>query len=357
MIVRKYVIPALAVVGIVYMTHTVISGSEPVVPAAPIASPATSPFTSAVSGAGVIEASTENIEIGAHRGGVVSGVAVRVGDRVKKGAPLFTIDERAARAELAVREAALSSAQREVDLLRQMPRPENLPPAESRVLEARARLADMSDMFTRAENAERASAATSEEVSRRRYAVEVARQALSEAEGELALLKAGAWSPELAVAQAQADAALAQVEAARTELELLTVRAPIDGEILQLNVRPGEHAPAGDNAEALIVMGATDTLHVRVDIDENDAWRVKPGMRAVAFLRGNASMRAEVSFVRVEPLVVPKRSLTGSSAERVDTRVLQAIYAFPRTALPAYVGQLVDVYIDAGDEETPPAAG
>jgi HlyD family secretion protein len=53
--------------------------------------------------------------------------------------------------------------------------------------------------------------------------------------------------------------------------------------------------------------------------------------------------------VRVEPYVTPKTSLTGSSTERVDTRVLQVIYSFPPHALPAFVGQQLDVFI-----ETPP---
>jgi len=40
--------------------------------------------------------------------------------------------------------------------------------------------------------------------------------------------------------------------------------------------------------------------------------------------------------VRFEPYVVPKRSLTGDSTERVDTRVLQAIYSFDRGDLTIY---------------------
>src|SRR5262249_39172606 len=43
----------------------------------------------------------------------------------------------------------------------------------------------------------------------------------------------------------------------------------------------------------------------------------------------------------------PKRSLTGASTERVDTRVLQILYSFEREALPVFVGQQVDVFIEA----------
>ena len=93
-------------------------------------------------------------------------------------------------------------------------------------------------------------------------------------------------------------------------------------------------------------LGDLDRLHLRVDIDENDAWRFKPETRAVASLRGNRDLKADLVFVRVEPYVTAKTSLTGSSTERVDTRVLQVIYSFDRSALPAYVGQQMDVFIE-----------
>jgi hypothetical protein len=53
--------------------------------------------------------------------------------------------------------------------------------------------------------------------------------------------------------------------------------------------------------------------------------------------------------------VIPKRSLTGESTERVDTRVLQLIYAFDRASMPIFVGQQMDVYIQS-DVELPTTA-
>ena len=39
-------------------------------------------------------------------------------------------------------------------------------------------------------------------------------------------------------------------------------------------------------------------------------------------------------------------SLTGASTERVDTRVLQAVFAFERGSRPIYVGQQMDLFIE-----------
>jgi hypothetical protein len=53
-----------------------------------------------------------------------------------------------------------------------------------------------------------------------------------------------------------------------------------------------------------------------------------------------------LEFVRFEPYVIPKKSLTGDSIERVDTRVLQVIYRIRDAEPSVYVGQQMDVYID-----------
>jgi HlyD family secretion protein len=87
-----------------------------------------------------------------------------------------------------------------------------------------------------------------------------------------------------------------------------------------------------------------------VNVDENDAWRVRPNAQAIGYLRGNNQIKAPLRFVRFEPYVVPKVSLTGDSTERVDTRVLQVIYSFERGSLPIYPGQQMDIYIDASPE-------
>jgi HlyD family secretion protein len=134
------------------------------------------------------------------------------------------------------------------------------------------------------------------------------------------------------------------------ELERLTVRAPVAGMVLQLNVRAGEFAPAGALSTPLVLMGTVDPLHVRVDIDENDAWRFQHGAAATASVRGNREIATALEFAYLEPYVVPKRSLTGDTAERVDTRVMQAVFRFERGALPIRVGQQMDVFIEVTDE-------
>ncbi|MCC7476485.1 MAG: HlyD family efflux transporter periplasmic adaptor subunit [Pirellulales bacterium] len=163
------------------------------------------------------------------------------------------------------------------------------------------------------------------------------------------LLKAGAWKYDKQVAQAAVDRAMAEVEQAQVELDRLTVKALGDGEVLQVNVRPGEFVGAPPD-EALIVLGSTDQLHVRVDIDEYDIPRFTPNSPARATLKGQSNHFFPLKFVRVEPYVIPKKSLTGDNTERVDTRVLQVIYAVEGKH-PLFVGQQVDVFVDTSHPE------
>ena len=300
--VRKYMIPVLALVGILFALWMLRQGSKPVIHAEPVADPPHVEFTNRISGTGIVEASSRNISIGAHLPGIVARVHVKVGERVKAGSPLFSIDDRARLADLAVREA--------------------------RVREAEANLQDLRAQLQIAEKVKDPRAISADDLNKRRFAAQAAEARLANA--------------------------AAEVKAARVDIDLLTVRAPIEGDVLQVNIRPGEYAPSGVTAQPLILLGSLDRLHVRVDIDENDAWRFRQQAPAVAFVRGNPSFKTNLRFEYVEKYVIPKRSLTGESTERVDTRVMQVVYSFNRSDLSVYPGQLMDVYIE--DRSAAPAA-
>ncbi len=302
--IRKYLLPALAFAGIVLGIYVAIQGAKTVKPATPVAAPAQSPYKDFVAGAGIIEASTENIAIGTIVAGVVARIYVEIGSNVKAGAPLFTIDDRAQLSQIALLEASVKVAE--------------------------AQLTAAKDSLAFDEKLVSTGAVTKEDTINRRNAV--------------------------IIAEAQVAQVKAQLSAATTVLEEMTVRAPVDGQVMQLKVRLGEYAPSGVLATPLIMFGNVNLLHLRVDVDENDAWRVKPGAPALGCLRGSKDITTPLKFVRFEPYVVPKVSLTGDSTERVDTRVLQVIYSFDRGDRQIFVGQQMDVFIDNTTPEAKPTA-
>lgn len=348
----KYGIPLLALAGVATATRTVIQTAKTPVPPPPAVEPARAPFDSYIAGAGIVEASSENLAIAALVPGVVVEAPIVVGQAVKAGDLLFRIDTRDFEAQLEIERAALDAAQARLERLQAFPRIEDLRAAQARLIESQATLSEARDSQALADAISDPRAMSREERNRRRSAVEAATARVAAAQAALDLQNDGAWKPDLAVARAEVEQARARMRAMTTQIERASVRAPLEARVLMVNVRAGEYAPTGLLAQPLVMLGAVETLHVRADIDENDAWRFQPGSRAYAFVRGNREIKTPLEFVLVEPYVIPKRSLTGESTERVDTRVLQALYRFDPAAMNVYVGQQVDVFVEA-----PPIGG
>ncbi len=118
-----------------------------------------------------------------------------------------------------------------------------------------------------------------------RYAYYAAKATYAKAKADLEQILAGSWKEDIEIARAAVQLAQSQVESIKTNLERLIVRAPMDGEVLQLNVRLGQFA-AMTWKEPMIVLGDSKRLHVRVDIDETDLLYFSKGAEAIATLKG-----------------------------------------------------------------------
>ena len=342
---RRMSLPVLALAALIlaggaaWKWRTVKSATSP------LQAPPATDYKHTVGAVGLVEASSENISISTAVSGLVVRVYVKAGDHVSAGQYLFSLDDRDLQAELITRRAALDAARERLAKLEASPRPEEIPPAEARVREAEAALADAAVQQKLIESVSDRRAIREEDLQRRREATKLAQAKVDEARNALALLKAGAWAPDVKIAKAEVASAETQVKKTQTDIERLTMRAPVAGEVLQVNVRAGEYAQVGALSKPLIVMGDTSRLNVRVDVDENEGWKVRSDAPAEAAERGNSTKKVPLEFVRFEPYVVPKKSLTGDSTERVDTRVLQVIYQFKDAKVPFRVGQQMDVFI------------
>lgn len=362
----RYVLPAVAVATLTFAAVQMTKAQQKPPPVSPPIEPGKSPYARQLAGAGIVEPETENIAVGSNVNGVVQRVTVAVGQTVKPGDRLFQLDDRSLKAELAVRQALRDSAQATLDKLLLPPRAEERPAFDAKVLEAEANRRDLRQTYERLARAAQMSpdAVSADEVSRRKQAVEVADAQVAKVKADLELWKAGTWAPDRKIASATVAQADAQLRQTNIELERLTVTAPrfrwktltdgrdipddagVEYKVLQVNVRPGEYVGNAPN-QALIVLGCVGKLHVRVDLDENDIARFDTKFAGVAKPRGNPDASYPLTFVRVEPYVVPKKALTGANTERVDTRVLQVIYAVDTKGQQLYVGQQVDVFLNA----------
>lgn len=272
----------------------------------PVIAPPAAPYAASVAGVGVVEPESEVIAVASELPGVIREVMAKPGDRVVKGAPLFRLDSRAleaARAEALANVAAAEAAEAVARVNRD---------------DERKRLAIFEGVADKR-------AVSVDELDRMRFAVARADAALAQA-------------------KAAREAAMARAASIDTDLTRQIATAPIDGQILSVDARPGEFAAAGPLEVPLITMGATERLHVRVEIDESDIARFSRSSAAVAVPRGEGGRRLPLAFVRMEPQASPKRALAGGS-ERVDARVIEVVYVLEKEA-DAIVGQRLDVFID-----------
>jgi HlyD family secretion protein len=263
----------------------------PVIP--PPVEPAAKPSMHSISAAGLVEARHENTNIGVPTAALLSELDVKVWDHVKAGQVLFRLDDRDLRAQLLTNKASCAVAAATLDNVR--------------------------DRFTRVKDLE---------------------------PGQMSIDDWQDRKYNVALAEAQLAAAQASVAQTQTLIDRMVITAPIDATVLQVNVRVGEYIVPG-SSPAPIILGKTDELQIRTDIDEQLAPRVRPDQTAIGYVKGDSQHPIPLVFVRIEPFVIPKVSLTNDTDERVDTRVLQVIYSFRQPSNQSiYVGQQMDVYLN-----------
>ena len=299
-----------------------------------------------ISGLGEVQMAGEPIAIATPISGIVTKTHVVPGQTVSTGEPLFTLDDRALRAELHNRIATLATASAKLQKLKAGTRPEDLPPARARVSAATATSKRNEDAWNRAKLLVEQRALSEEEHIARKYAYDQANAEQAQAKADLAKLEAGTWCHDIEIAEHEVASSKASVEQVQVDLERLVVRAPIDGLVLHVDVRPGEFAESTKTEKPLVQLGVHGPFRVRVQVDEEDASRVSPRARAEGFVRGRDRTSIELRFVRIDPRIVPKSSLTGSTTERVDTRVLFVVYEVVGVPPRIYAGQKLDVFME-----------
>jgi multidrug resistance efflux pump len=325
---KSLTLPSIAAAILAVSVISIVRSQPHATSTNPPLPPPSSTFPECVAAVGLIEPKSENIAIGVPLSALVEKVFVKPGDQVTAGTPLIQLDTRALSAQRLKAEADAASLDAAI------------PTASANIQSARATLSEAEAVLAMAESLPAAAARLSrEEMTRRRSTRDAAAARLTSAESSLAAARAAA---------AAAHAATAVIT---TDITRSTILAPIDGHILQVRIRPGEFAasPASSN---LILMGDLSHLHVRVDVDEHEAVRVRDGAPASAVVRGHHLSRQSLVFVRFEPCVIPKVSLTGSANERVDTRVLQVIYRIDQPTARLFPGQQMDVFIEADPAAT-----
>ena len=345
---RKYFSTILSVtlLGLLLILATFFKESSFKEPAQPPPDPAPNPFSRHVSGVGIVEPQSGNIYISNPFDRMVKRVAVSVNDQIKKGDLLFQLDHRDLIANLRVKEREYQIALAKLQQLEALPRKEDLSIAQEAVKKAQTEWNESKTEYEMSSDLPNPRAMSKAEQNKRLYRFQMAEAVLREAQAQLEKIQSGAWHPELKVAQQEVEQAQAGIDAVKTEIQRMYVKSPIDGTVLQVKIRPGEIA-SRDPYNTAMILGNMDELYLRVSINQFDAPFINPDVPAVAFRQGERKTEYPLEFVRVEPYMVPKKYLTNAVAEKVDTQVLEILYRIKKNDPPLFIGEQMDVFIDA----------
>ena len=292
--IRNYLVACLAAIGLVSAIFLSVKMSAPVKTKPLVVSPVKNPFKDALSAAGIIEAVNDHVEIGTSVPGIITHIYKEVGETIKRGEPLLCLDTQELCAETEIKQAQVECA--------------------------RIRLEYVQDQLNRLKSVQDPRAISQNDLKTKEFDVQVAASELK--------------------------AALAELHWLQIRIEKMTLLAPQDGVIIRRKAKIGEYL-AVDGKETAFIIGDLSRLQVRADIDEQNASFFVPRGQAFAFPKNNPDKSIPLQFVRIEPYVIPKKSLTGLGEEKVDTRVLQVVYTLEAPQdFALYVGQQVDVFID-----------
>lgn len=123
---------------------------------------------------------------------------------------------------------------------------------------------------------------------------------------------------DIQIAQAELKQAQAAVASAQADMELAYVRAPVDGEILDIHTRPGEAL----NEKGIAEIGQTERMMVVAEIDQNDINQVKIGQKA-AVTSGVFPQELQGKVHQVGSLISKNDILDTDPAADEDSRVVE----------------------------------
>ena len=135
---------------------------------------------------------------------------------------------------------------------------------------------------------------------------------------------------DVAKAQAEVDRAIAALRQAEEDLELTSVKAPNDGQIIDINAYPGEVV----GEDGVVEFAQTDKMMVVAEVYESDVSKVKVGQTATIQSEAGAFTGEITGTVSQVGLKIGKQDvLSTDPAADVDSRVVEVkIHLDPKTS-------------------------
>lgn len=249
---------------------------------------------------------------------IVREIRVREGESVRAGQVLAVLDGWAtAEKTLRQSEADVEVARRRLVRLRAGAKPSDVEAARAEIKRWESEYEHASGEHQRFQNLHQKNVVSTTELEEKRLALERAQRTLEGARERLKSLELVRWE-DVDVGAAELAAAAAQAARARTELDRMVTRAPVDGRILRIHARPGEQA----SSDGVLELGRTARMFVVAEVYETDISRVRAGQRAEI---SGELLAAPIAgrVIEIAPQVSRSELLPADTAAFADTRVIE----------------------------------
>lgn len=245
----------------------------------------------------IIDSLADITRVPSIQSGMIKEIHVKVGQLVKKGEPLFSLNR------------DLIENTRHIHQL-------NVEQTKNGILIQESHLKHLQHQLTALNQLDKRAVSLSE---------------LQEKTHEISLATA-----QLTQAQLNHELALANLQNTELTLSQYTTVSPKDGIILQVNSHPNEFVNSG---QPVLLLGDAEKIIVRVSVDERDAGRFRPNAPAHLVLNySNPESNVPLTFIQLDQYIVVQ--------ERLNSRVQEILYACDRTKHPEFIaGQLFDAMI------------
>jgi len=295
--------------------------------------------------AGRVEPAGPVMTIGVAASGIVGEILVHEGMSVQSGQILVRLDCHVTEADVRNREGRLAAAQAAFDRARNGPRPDEIAVGEAVVGYSQARAEEAKKTLDRTEALQEGVTVSTARVLEVQRDARITAAQLAEARARLSLLRAGSREEDIRQAQAVRDAAAADLDSLRAQLDQCTVHAPVNGVIVDMLANPGQFFSLAV-PQPLLHLAPDGPPRIRAEVEMRDAAHVCTAQKATVMSETfpNATIRAQV--VSVGAQVVP-RTVTTSGSDDTDKTVLPVMLSIDAGAPMPPIGSAVIVHFVA----------
>lgn len=290
---------------------------------------------------GRVEPRSGEIRIAAPVPARIAQVLVKVNDKVFAGEPLVRLEDDEVRARLSVALAQFEMRKRARNDQRPSTRALNVREAEDDIADGEQNVVDARSALDQAASLRTAGKGSDAELDAARAKLARARADLERQKNDLRqVLQVDSSNSLPAPVESELKIARAELLGAQAALEKLTIRAPIDGTVLEVDAKAGELA--APSARPLILLGDVSAMRVRAELDERDFAGIKIGQTVVVRTPAFHEHDFEGRVQSIAPVVQPSR-ISRDQRNATDVSVVEVVIDLVDPG-PLVAGMKVDVY-------------